>query len=1264
MSNRLPSAFETPADSTDAIERRIKVFVSSPGDLSLERRRIAGLVARLNGEYAGFVRIETVMYEEQVYSSREGGFQAQIEKSSASDLVLAMFWGRLGTPLPETFPERQADGALYPSGTVYELTTAWEAQRSSGGGPEVFVFRKTADLVMPKKPDERREAVEQLARLDAFFAEHFQSPERGILRAHEPFERPDDLEAKIDKLLRKWILEHVRRGTTWPIETKGSPFRGLEPFDARHASVYFGRERKVRRAIEELKTAARRGSPFLLIPGASGAGKSSLMRAGLAPRIVRPGAVEGVDVWRTAVMRPGAAATPVAALCRALCAAGTADDDPGGFGPALPELLVGALRSPDDLTRLFQDSPALAVESVVAAIEAAGRKAAERLGAAEPLPARLLLLIDQFEEAFAAGSTDADPPHDAEQRRRFFDVVLRLLASGRVWIVTTLRGDMYERMITERPLIALKDNGGQFDLSPPSAEELEEIVHRSMEAAGLSFEQRDVADERGVVRKQRLLDLLLREASGENTLPLLQFTLDQLFRRCWEAGRSKVLTFAAYEAIGGIDGSIDRTAEEALFELAKAGRLDDVVGGAERQGRRSDGPASSDAAIADEVARSVNPVLESLLRRLVGQVVRDWDDEPRAERALAVRTVTYAAAHAGDVAAIRVIDALLAARVLTINEVEGRQLLRIAHDRVLSSWKRAQELIRRNRNFYRLFHSVEHACREWTAAGRSAEYLLAVGAPTAQAAELLRDYGAELPDDMRDFVRRSVARAQRRQRLAWLASGVFGLLAVVSAAAAVYAFQQRSVALVQERRATDNYTAARDTVERLVASISAKLRDADGISVGTIEDALTTIDGLVVNLSSQSGGDEEFDRILGDLHYEFAKVYQKAKPSRRESAAQAADPLQLALKEARIALQVRERLVQAGSDSVERRLDLADSLDQEGDVLRELARRAAPKDEEESRALYDRAFEVFERSRVERERLLAAAPDEPRLRHALSQSLARLGDLHDVRRRDRAASLARYEQALTLALQNVAVDSDDPLWRREFAFTLQKVAKMHGAADPRKGMLLQDLEVVARRLVHESEPTDTLWKQDLAWSLLRRCDACLAAERLQDAEEAVFDAIVLREELVAGDRLQRLWSIELSDAYRKAADLLVRRERTAAAAGLLERAVAERAGDGDQERPTIELLQNRRREILARLAVDQAAQTDELEKLCVESAERELDVARQRMRAGWNRRLEQAIARWNRLVGRLRQATAGPEHAAVYRFVEDEAGESSPGRGS
>lgn len=1246
--------------ATDALLRKIKVFISSPGDLAAERRRIGPVIARLNGEYAGFVRIESIMYEEHVYSSREGGFQVQIEKSSQSDIVLAMFWGRLGTPLPDTFPEK-FNGEPFASGTVYELTTAWDEQRRTGKGPEVYVFRKTSKREMPDDPCQLREAVDQWERLNNFFTGYFESPQQGIRRAHERFDRAEELEAKVEKLLRRWILDNVSRGVTWPIETKGSPFRGLEPFDARHSGVYFGRERKVFRALEELKMAARRGSPFLLIPGASGAGKSSLMRAGIAPRLVQPGTVEDVDAWRTAVMRPGAAATPKLALCRALFVSGSESDDPGGFGPALPELSADAMRSPEILSKLLDESVEFAVDAIVAAIDKAAKQTALAQGIERPLRAKLLLLIDQFEEAFSDGGSDAERVRQSEERQRFFEIVLRLLATDRVWVIATLRGDLYERMITERPLIALKDHGGQYDLCPPGSDELEEIVLRSMEAAGLSFEERCEPDERGILKKQRLVDVILRDAAGENTLPLLQFALDQLFQRCWVTDKSKVFTMEAYQAIGGIDGSIEKSAEAALAKLVVFRNADTTGTGSDANTGGRDGVAQSAQDTATEIERHINPILESLLRQLVGPVSRDWDDGGEgSERALTVRSVPIGAICTKNSLTMPVVDALLTARVFTVNGLGDQRVLRIAHDRVLVSWRRAQTLISRNRNFYRVFDAVEHARRVWATNGKSNGYLLPEGAQVAEGEVLLREHGDELSAEMRDYLRRSIARARRHQRLAWATAGVFGILALTAAVVAGYAVDKRAEAIKathtaqrQEQRATNNYVAARDTVGQLVTSISEKLRDADGIPVETIEDALKAISSLVGKLSSQSGGDSEFERILGDLHFEFAKVFQNKKQSSDNSAAGFSATLVRALAEAKTALQLRERLAAEPGAPAARRLEYAASLDRLGDVHREMAKDMSKSRLPDAERHFSDSLTAFQRSFDIRRQLLDDDPNDAKRRFAMSQSLVRVGDCKDFPEKNSAEALILYEQALALALQSVAEDPDDIDWRREFAMTVQKVARMKALNDPRQGMLLQDLEVDARLFVHLDNPTNTLWKRDLAYSLTRRCDACVKAKQFKSAADAIFDAIVLREELVATDRLQRLWSNELSDAYRKAGDVMARLQDSRVAVGLFALAVEERSGNGAHERATTAEIAKQRAELLDAL---RASDSDVgIEETCLAAATDALRDARERFRSADGIGQRRADDKWADFAQRLRAIKDADRLRFVYSYVEQRA---------
>ena len=129
-----------------ADETLLTLFVSSPGDVRRERERVDLIVERLNAEYQGRARIQTIRWETSYYSSHET-FQAQIPEASACDLVLAIFGARLGSPLPESFPAMPS-GERYPSGSAYEVLSAMEARRQGKGIPDIYVFRRPSALVV------------------------------------------------------------------------------------------------------------------------------------------------------------------------------------------------------------------------------------------------------------------------------------------------------------------------------------------------------------------------------------------------------------------------------------------------------------------------------------------------------------------------------------------------------------------------------------------------------------------------------------------------------------------------------------------------------------------------------------------------------------------------------------------------------------------------------------------------------------------------------------------------------------------------------------------------------------------------------------------------------------------------------------------------------------------------------------------------------------------------------------------------------------
>jgi hypothetical protein len=723
------------------------LFVSSPGDVMVERRRVENVVSRLNGEFAGVALLQTIRWETEAYQAHST-FQAQIAHSTECDLVIGILKWRLGTELPAGFDETLPNGQPFPSGTAYEILTAIDKRQKGETLPDIYVFRFTGSSPSVAVEDPNRAKIEHdWQALKGFLQEWFLTERGQFKAAFNPYASEDDFEAQLEKLLRKWIADKVAGGRVmrWPIAVKGSPFRGLAAFGAKHASVFFGRSHDTARAIDLWREAGSRGSPYLLVVGASGAGKSSLARAGLLPRLTTPGVIRQVDVWRLAVMRPGdSPAGPVVALAAALMQdeAGLPKEE-DGRGPALPEIAQGDSQTPAELAAVLRHADAAAaVKPVVNALSrvAAAERDRERYG--RDVRCDLVLLIDQLDELFAASVSEAECT-------AFIDLIAALVQTGRIWVVATLRADFYARMLDQPALKTLKELGATYDLAPPGPAELAEIVRSPAEAAGLVFETDAATGERLDAR-------LLREADRPDMLPLVQLALSRLFEAREAVGDAIRLPLKAYESLGGLKGIVDEAGETALASLGEV-----------------------------EQAR-----LARLLRQLA---VPAHAQDGIGKGALTIRAVPLAQA-APDDAARKLVDALVTARLLTTSGIAADAQVRLAHQRVLDDWSRARTIVAEGADFYRIRADVEESRRKWEAGKRRSELLLARGLPLAEAESIVGKYRDEVVPEVLAYVRASRTRANRAQMIGWSAAAVFLLVAAGAGIAAKIAFDQRAAA--------------------------------------------------------------------------------------------------------------------------------------------------------------------------------------------------------------------------------------------------------------------------------------------------------------------------------------------------------------------------------------------------------------------------------------------------------------------------------------
>src|SRR5262245_13229016 len=101
--------------------RVVRVFVSSPGDVEHEHRGVERVAERLNDEFAGIVRIETI--RRIPVDGVPAALPTETPAAADCDIVIAIFWSRLGAELPGNFP-RMPDYEPYPSATAYDVLTA------------------------------------------------------------------------------------------------------------------------------------------------------------------------------------------------------------------------------------------------------------------------------------------------------------------------------------------------------------------------------------------------------------------------------------------------------------------------------------------------------------------------------------------------------------------------------------------------------------------------------------------------------------------------------------------------------------------------------------------------------------------------------------------------------------------------------------------------------------------------------------------------------------------------------------------------------------------------------------------------------------------------------------------------------------------------------------------------------------------------------------------------------------------------------------
>jgi WD40 repeat protein len=324
------------------------------------------------------------------------------------------------------------------------------------------------------------------------------------------------------------------REPRWP---HGCPYRGLLPFRESDHEVFYGRERLT--AELAVRVARRAAGGMVVVTGASGAGKTSLVRAGLVPTLARGVQVDGSQHWPCSVITP--ATDPLTELAAALALLGGGD----------------TARIRDALARAPRDAH-LAVRQAVAAGAARRDPGSPPPG---PDPAPLVLIVDQFEQVFTLSPETVD--QDGAASRQAFITALDAAATTAVGpagrpaaiVVIAVRGDFWDRCAAY-PELARHLQDGQFVVGPMAGPDLRLAITGPADAAGLDIDD-SLAD--AIVS-----DLHAAGGGDVGALPLLS----QAMLLTWENRDGDRLTSHGYAQAGGVSRAVQTSADAAYNALA------------------------------------------------------------------------------------------------------------------------------------------------------------------------------------------------------------------------------------------------------------------------------------------------------------------------------------------------------------------------------------------------------------------------------------------------------------------------------------------------------------------------------------------------------------------------------------------------------------------------------------------------------------------------------------------------------------------------
>ncbi|MBM4379835.1 MAG: hypothetical protein FJ086_11115 [Deltaproteobacteria bacterium] len=334
----------------------------------------------------------------------------------------------------------------------------------------------------------------------------------------------------------------------------------------------------------------------------------------------------------------------------------------------------------------------------------------------------ILVFVDQFEELYTLVPDLAD--------RQAFTQCLSAIAddaTSPIRVTLSIRSDFLDR-VPEDPRFMAELSQGLIFLQAPGKDGLRDAIVQPAEMAGYRYETEDIVK-----------DMLTYLSGSQGALPLLQFAASKLWENRDQVNRT--LTQEAYRAMGGVGGALASHADSVLAKMP-----------------------STDAGLVREIfVRLVTP------------------DRTRA--IVAMDELRELSRQDGEIQ--RLVDDLVAARLLVVNTGGGAATVEIVHESMIANWTTLRRWLEESGDDSVFLEQLRNAARAWQAKGRAKD-LLWRGELADEAEKFKKRYHAELGETNSAFLNAVVNEkyaAERRRKL--LVGGGFGVLVLMLLGAAV-----------------------------------------------------------------------------------------------------------------------------------------------------------------------------------------------------------------------------------------------------------------------------------------------------------------------------------------------------------------------------------------------------------------------------------------------------------------------------------------------